>query len=542
MKLNFLKKTIAFSLASIMTISVVGCGNTTQKETEESKASVETATSAQASETVQEEEFSYPIDTDETLTWMVPMESNTSSIVDNLGETEFAKVLQEKTGVKIEFICPTGNYREQVNLALASGELPDIIDEELWVSFPGGPEKAIQDGYIIPLNDLMEYAPNFNAYIADKEEYQKWLKADDGTIYAMPYITTVSSGGLMIRKDWLDDLGLEVPETIDEWYTALKAFKEEKGATAPLTLNTYAFTVGGMIGAWDLLFNWYVDDGEVHHGAYEDSYKDFLTTMNQWYKEGLFDNNFAVNDGATIQAQMLDGTSGAVFGGLAGALGKYNQAMEETDPEYLLVAAPFPVLEKGQKPEFAQKLAEVSTKRTAITTSCKNPELAMRVIDFLYSEEGQLLMNFGTEGVSYTMENGVPTFTDEILNNPDGLTIAQALSNYAKPYLAYWGIQDVRAYEQTLTTDVMREALKIWDDTNAVEHVVPPLFPTDEEAEREAEILTAVNTYINEMQIKFITGAESLDNFDQYKENLKEMGMEELIAIKNAGYERYQNR
>ena len=47
----------------------------------------------------------------------------------------------------------------------------------------------------------------------------------------------------MIRKDWLDDLGLEVPETIDEWYTALKAFKEEKGATAPLTLNTYAFRV-----------------------------------------------------------------------------------------------------------------------------------------------------------------------------------------------------------------------------------------------------------------------------------------------------------
>ena len=301
-----------------------------------------------------------------------------------------------------------------------------------------------------------------------------------------------------------------------------------------------------MILSYDLSFSTErqcgVYDGEVYQGAYDDSYKEFLTTMHQWYEEGLFDNNFAVNDQATINAQMLNGTSGACAGGLAGALGKYNQAMAETDPEYLLVAAPFPTLKKGEIAEFGNSQAVVSTKRTAITTSCENPEIAMRVLDYLYSEEGQLLMNFGIEGVSYTMKDGVPTFTDEILNNPDGLTVAQVLSNYAKPYLAYWGVQDVRAYEQTLTTDVMKDALKIWSEVDSVKRCVPPLFPTDEEKTREAEIVSATDTYIGEMLVKFITGAESLDNFDQYKETLKEMGMEELIEIKRAGYERYQNR
>lgn len=132
---------------------------------------------------------------------------------------------------------------------LASGELPDIIEYN-WYSFPGGPEKAIQDGYILELGEVFEkYAANLTRYLKENPEIDKQVKTDEGHYYVFPFIRgdeiLLVSSGPIIRKDWLDDLGLDIPETMEEWYIALKRFKEEKGATAPLTYEAYMLDWGG---------------------------------------------------------------------------------------------------------------------------------------------------------------------------------------------------------------------------------------------------------------------------------------------------------
>lgn len=101
-----------------------------------------------------------------------------------------------------------------------------------WLVYPGGPEKAIKDNVIIELNDLIDqHAPNIKKYLDENPEIAKQVKTDSGVLYVVPSIgigTVNTFSGPLVRKDWLDDLGLQTPETIDEWTTMLRSFKEKR--------------------------------------------------------------------------------------------------------------------------------------------------------------------------------------------------------------------------------------------------------------------------------------------------------------------------
>jgi len=485
----------------------------------------------------------YPLNAETPVKWWTYIDANITATANNLGDTPFGKKFIENVGADITFIHPTtGGGSEQFNLMLASGELPDIIDH-YWTDFPGGPEKAIKDGYIVELNDLIDkYAPNFKKYMEEHPDFRKYIETDNGSIYMIPYINAVTtSGGVIIRQDWLDELGLEMPETIDEWYTVLKAFKEKKGATAPLSIDPYAFSTGAFSGAYGIRLSLYVDNGTVKYGYYEDAYKDFLTAMNQWYNEGLLDNNFSTLDSNAITANVLNGSTGVSYGGITSGIAKYMNSKKD-DPTFRVVAAPYPTSEKGKTPEFGQYVNEVTVFGSAISSTCKDPELAMRLIDYTYSEEGIMLNNYGIEGESYNIVDGKPVYTDEVMNNDNGLTMGQALSQYAKPYNTYNSVQLFEAYEQTLTTDDMKNALKVWGNHNGKEHSTGTLHPTAEEQKRLSEIQNAISTYTEEMRIKFICGVEPISNFDTYKQKLEQLGIKEYLQMQQAAYDRFAKR
>ena len=226
------KRKTALFLTAAMTLALAGCGG---------KAELEATTAAAAgTESAQKAdgggEFSYPMTA---LTYWCELQGTVSPNYSNLGETPFAKTWMKETGVDIEFMHPpTGQVKEQFSLILADGNLPDMM-EYTWIKdYPGGPEKAIKDGVIIPLNDVFEqYCPNITAYLKEHPEVDKMIKTDDGHYYVFPFIRgdekLCNTIGLMLRQDWLEELNLEVPETIDEWHTVLTAFKNEKGVAAP---------------------------------------------------------------------------------------------------------------------------------------------------------------------------------------------------------------------------------------------------------------------------------------------------------------------
>lgn len=563
MRKNNLTKAGALLLAvTLASAALTGCGskNDAQKAGAEKNqtAAQPEAAGTQTAETSEEEkeeaaEFRYPVENGGTLTYWMDLNSNVAANYSNMGETPFGKKLQENTGIQIEFQHPAvGQATEQFNLLLADTTLPDLIEYN-WLGYSGGPEKAIQDAVIIPLNDVIDqYCPNLKAYLEANPEIDRMIKTDDGTYYCFPFIRggdkLVTSTGAMIRGDWLEELGLEVPATIDEWHDVLTAFKEKKGAAAPFTYwyanesltdnNPFAYAYGAPRGLY------LAKDGRIHYGAVEEGYKEYLMTMNQWMSEGLIDVDLATLTNDQVAAKITNGSAGASFGWCGSGMGNWTTAGQATDENYMLVPAPYPTLQKGEVPEFGQKDNNyVKGGAVAITTSCENVELAARLLDYGYSEEGTMLYNFGIEGESYTLDaDGNANYTDLILNNPDGLSITHAMGGYMRANYNGPFVQNERYAEQYYQFDSQKDAMDVWSNTNMKDHLIPPITPTVEESKEQAQYMTEINTYRNEMTLKFILGNASFDEWDKYVETIQGMNLDRVLEIQNAALERYHSR
>jgi putative aldouronate transport system substrate-binding protein len=485
------------------------------------------------------------------ITWWLSLNANVSANYSNLGETPLGKGLMQRTGTAIEFLHPpAGGASEQFNLIVASGDKPDLIEYN-WLNYPGGPEKAIADGVIIPLNDVFaKYCPNLTAFLKAHPDYDRMIRTDNGNYYCFPMIRDdpklLNSTGLIIRKDWLDELGLAVPTTIDEWYTVLKTFKEKKGG-APLAFE-YGFLLSSEMPftyAFDTIYGRYVDmNGKIRLGQVDSGYRDFIATMAKWYQEGLIDPDLASATFDQVSAKMTNGTSGASMGYMGSRMGVWINSGRTTNPNYKLVAAPMPTLRKGETAKFSPISIPYNYAGgcVGITTSCTDIERAARLLDWGYSEAGRLYYNFGIEGESYTMVNGQPIFTDLIMKNPQGRPIAQAMgaytrSNYNGPF-----IQDVRYIEQYQALQEQKEALAVWSIPESINRVVPPITPTPEESREYATILTDINTYANEMILKFILGIESLSRWDTYINTINGMKLSRALEIQNNALARYNRR
>ena len=529
--------------------SGAGKEETTKVETETTAADKgTTAADTQASATPTE--VTYPLEKGEKITYWVQLNGNASANYTNLGDTEFGKALKEQTGIDVEFQHPAaGQEKEQFNLIIADGNLPDIMEYQWVKGYPGGPEKAIRDGVIIPLNDVIDkYCPNLKAFLAEHPEFDKMIKTDDGHYYAFPFLRgeeklCVNVGGF-IRQDWLDELGLEVPTTIDEWHTVLTAFKEKKGAEAALCFDWANFKdKNQIIFAYDTSYTYYVgEDGKVHYGPMEDNFKDYLTTMHQWYQEGLLDKDMASLNGDQVISKMTTDKAGASVGWAASRMQVCMTTAQKSNPNYTLAATPFPSLEKGKAPKMGFIENAFPDVSAAITTKCKDVERAARLLDYAYGEAGHNLYNFGVEGVSYEMKDGIPTYTDIVLNNPDGWPLAQSMAKHIRGSYNGPFVQDGRYIEQYLQLPTVKECPTTWYVEGANKYNLPNVTPLQDESKELATLNNEITTYVDEMVLKFILGTESLDNWDTYVNTIKGMNIDRALEIYNGALDRYNAR
>lgn len=494
-----------------------------------------------------------PVPAGKTLTYWAELNGNAGNIKPTFQDVPFFQEWQRRTGVKLDFIQPPANQaKEAINVLLASGELPDMLEYE-WASFPGGPEKAISDGYILRLNDAIEkYAPNLRRYLSQHPEIDKQVKTDNGSYYVFPFIQgddpLLTYQGPIIRQDWLDELNLPVPVTIDDWHTVLKAFKEKKGVAAPLTFlgvpsPLFGIESGAFIGAYGIKKGFYLDQGKVQYGPVEPGYKSFLALFRKWYAEGLIDKNIATVDTKTLDANMISGRSAASIWNAGAGIGMWQPAIKERWPEAKFVPAPYPVLHKGEKPKFGQRAnAYMGSGGVAISSGSKNVEEAVRMLDYGYSPQGHLLFNFGIEGMSYVMKEGYPKYTDLIMQNPNKLAPSQALAMYTRA--SYFGpfVQDVRYLEQYYFLPEQKEAVQIWSDTDARNTTLPQISKTEKESTEFSAIMLDVTTLVDEMSLKIIFGIEPLDSFDDYVAQIKALGIDRALEIQTAALTRYMER
>ncbi|MBP3361511.1 MAG: extracellular solute-binding protein [Clostridia bacterium] len=492
-------------------------------------------------------EVSYPIECSETVSFWVGINSIVSKFASTAGDTEYAKHINEATGINVEFIHPPAGQEEtKFNLLLASGSMPDIVSWD-WMNISDNIDDLIEQGYILKLNGFMEeYAPNMTKYIKSVDGLEKMLQTDSGNFYVFPYIRDTDDVrvfcGPVIRKDWLDELGLEVPETIDEWHEMLVKFKEAKGI-APLLTNQSTFMDNGMfLGAYGTKKGMYVNDGKVVYGPATEEYKQAILTLAQWNKEGLINQNFISIDTPTINSKMLNDEIGATYGYNASGLGTW-LANGSSNGNFDLVAAKYPSLVKGQKSAIGQKNPLVGEFFDCIISGTStNKELAARLLDFNFTEEGHMIQHFGEEGKTYTINNGVPTFTDFVLNNPDGRSMSEVLTDYTHTTYSIPGYSNSEAFKQQLTYPQQIDALEKWSDTDADKHQLPPLSMSKENIDEYNKIMTDVKTFVDETTIEFIMGAKSEADFDKYFTDLKDMGIDRAVGIEQTAYDRFQSR
>lgn len=474
------------------------------------------------------------------LTYWLPLTSNAAMLVSNYGDTALAKELIKQTGIDVEFVHPPqGQESEKFSIIVSSSDLPDIIEYN-WLNYPGGPSKAIKEGVIIDISKHESKAPNVFKYLNENPDIKKLATTDSSELFAFPFVrgdeSLCFSGGTIIRGDWLTELGLPMPETIEEWENVLTAFKEKKGAQVPYSSSG----TGNFAYAFNTMADYYVEDGKVKHGALDASFKDYLVTMNRWYQKGLIDPSFATLDQKTVEANIINGLSGATSGSIGSGIGKWMAAAPSSS--YSLEGAPFLAPEKGQKPKFGTYQLPVTSSLTAfdaISTSCKNVETALKFLDYGYSEEGYMLYNFGIEGESYEMVDGYPTYTETVTKNPEGLSMTVALANYTRSYATGPFVQDKRYMEQYASLPQQQRAWETWSNTDIAEHYPPHLYMKDNELTEYAQLNNDVNTYLTEMISKFIIGAEPLDNYDAMLLELHNRGIDRVLEMKQAAYDRY---
>ena len=250
MKVKFVKM---FAIVCAGALMLSGCGTQTSSDSGEKF------------------EFSgYPIKTDQKLTYWVNQNTVLSTYFDNLGKTAFAEELKKKTGVEVEYIHPAaGQGTTSLSLLIASGQMPDIVEYQWSTYNNGGASKSLKEQIILPLGDLIEKnAPNLKKYLSENPDVNKMVQTADGEYYVFPFIRgderLLVSTGTMIRNDWLDELGMDMPKSVDELELVLKAFKEKKGADKPLSFNPYSMDI--FFGNFSAAGAFYLENDKVAYG------------------------------------------------------------------------------------------------------------------------------------------------------------------------------------------------------------------------------------------------------------------------------------
>ena len=551
------KKLVALLLVLAMVLSLAACGNggnsSTSSETSTSSAAEDSSAAEEGEtgddgETAESGEFQLPIvDEPTTLSYFVADDSNCAIMTTDWNDNEFYQEMERRTGVHLEMeMVSSADYQTNFNLMIASGTLADLI----YVGasyYAEGVDAAIDDGYFLDLTDLVdEYMPNYQKVRTSDIQYELLSTTDSGRLGAVYELRQSKQGpwlGLWIRQDWLDDLNLETPVTFDDYHEVLTAFKNEKGATAPLILNFSGSDgeFGTMSGGLNVLNSWQLDEtGKVNFGPYMDAWKEYVTIMNQWYNEGLIDPDFMATDERTADmAKVVTGASG-LFAALYTMPSVYEAASEDSNMNLAPVNPPV----KNEGDEIHIRLRDSYTSgNTAISADCENPEVAMRWLDYLFTEEGALLANYGVEGDTFEFdENGDPVYTDKIVNNENGWTMTQTMASYLCPSagIANWSdwtreLAGVPEKDQTCY-DVWSEFSDDWRLPSSV------TLTQDESTER-AALYADISTTVKEQTAQFISGALDIEsNWDAYISSLEASGIERAIEITQAAYDRYLAR
>jgi putative aldouronate transport system substrate-binding protein len=405
-----MKRYLAILLSTfILIMSITGCVANTQKS-QSTDSNLTSEVSGKGNEDKKEEVYEFK------------MFANFNPVEQSDGDKALFEELERVHNVKVSFeVPPSTSYAERMQIMLAGGNYPDIV------LFTSHNDKtfldAVDNEVVISLNEYIENSPNIKKYSYDVSMKALMVK-DDGKIYGIPRTSIARADGYFIRKDWLDNVNISIPQdgaiTIDEFYNIMKAFTkndpdkngkddtygivlgtDSQGNLTPIITNAF-----GMLG-WQKYGDKYID---LMYSLEHDNYKKALEFTRKLWQEGLIDPDWPTVKGDIVIERFKQGVGG-MTAGFAGWLYRYQGETQELNPKAELTYV------TGVKNDQGVLQGPVSSTAAhwgfwGITTSAKKPDRIVKVLDWLLSDEGWNKAKYGIEGVTYNVADGKKVPTD----------------------------------------------------------------------------------------------------------------------------------
>ncbi len=558
-----MKQLLTLLLTGILFVTTCcSCGNSSATADSDSKQADTTDEASTADETSAADTQDTTKTSDEKKSLSLLFTKNAISMP--IKEMKTITDTEELCNVDLEIIeVPDEGADEKINLMINTGDLPDVFMEGVSAStilnYQGQDVFIPVTEYITP-----EIMPNLYSILEKKPEYRAAMTAPDGEIWGFPYIEEMfglvcNQGILSINTDWLDALGLDMPTTIDEYKECLIAFRDndcnsngDPSDEIPLMFRIGESSIGSwrnnqsigqFFGCWgqadtgDRLA--LTDDGTVICTATTEAYKEGLKWFNELYKEGLLWADFALNDGAAVQAELNneDCTVGSmVVFSIIDMIPAERRAMYSAVP-YLQG----PNGEYGIKDNISEMHNSVSV---AITTACEDPAFASSVIDTFFEPQRSVESNWGAIGMYYVLdENGVMQWNHDV-EMPDGIDTFSQLRGYCTPTRPAIVLSEyydtVVAYPED-AADLYRDMTTVgFVEKHLNDPIIPPnMWYSSEDQEQMSLITGNLYNLIDNYNATAIIDGNIDATWDAYISGLEDAGLSTYLEIVQRNYDAY---
>lgn len=571
MKFSWKKGTMCLLVYLLLVSSVLGCSS--GGNTEKSSSQIKDTAAAQEDNIVLDGSLPIIKNPDE-FPKMRALIVNPPQRTKPVDEMLQVQRLQEATGVYFQWQeIPSEGAGEKINLMLAGNDLPDVfwngISNEMVTQYMDKnifiPTEALTEKHMQRLSGIYEQRP----------QYKAQTTAPDGHHYGFPYIEemyglVLTPGPFYINKAWLDQLGLSMPQTVDEFVNCLRAFRDAddlngNGEKDEIPYSLYFGAKDGF-GSYNT-FNQFtacfgeattyggrpedylgIRNGKVVFTATNDAYRKTAEFFRGLYEENLIDID-SFSPGTNDQPLFLNKLKGDVA--QVGAFGIWSETGEIPNPEVRAQYEALPRLQ-GESGKMGHKLnfSEVHTNCAGtITTACEYPEVVAAFADYCYDPEISVTTNWGAIDYVYKkgedgilhfdldkndqiiLKDGYKTF-DDLRNNSTvgGGTPLAVLNEYYGTIADYtWDAQPIIDGQKTNgKEDILKEYV-------SVPRMMLPVDKQNQVAQIQPQIFNLVTQYTTQ----WVLDGQISETWENYKNDLQAAGVEDLIAIYQEAYDQY---
>jgi putative aldouronate transport system substrate-binding protein len=459
--------------------------------------------------------------------------------------------LTKRTNVTLQTtVVPNSDYNQKRSLLIGAGQAPMIIPK----TYPGQETQFVASGSVLPVSDYIDLMPNFKAKVAEwnLQPQLDTLRQLDGKYYVLPGLhqDVWPDYSLAIRTDILQQLGLQVPTTLDELHTVLTAMKKAYPKSYPWTDRFNQPTAGGALlqtiaqafgtrSGWDLQpQQWDPTTKKFIFPGTTDAYKQMVTYLHGLVQEGLLDPASFTQTDDQAKAKMANSQSFVISTNAQTLVNDLRVPLATTNPKATVVKMPNPIGPAGPIKSWSR--LENGIMISAKAKDSPNFVAMMQFIDWLwYSDQGEEFAKWGVEGVTYTKDaSGKRSLAPDVNYiglNPKGTKNLQIDYGFMGGNFAYGGSTDLLQSMFSPEEVAYQKAM-----ASRPAQAVPPPAPFNADEQEQAALLgTPLNDYVGEQTLKFILGQRDLSQWSQYVSEIDGKGATKYVDLWNSAYQRY---